>query len=364
MSTYNRNSKLHRAAGGLSVFASVFLSLASFHRWDAGGVLWVLVVTAAYNALFFCFQLTNVSNRKKNQMILAGNFLLFNLFLIYTDGFSNHADLPVFVFTVTMVARYYGLGWGLLTMPLCTLLSLQKVLNREMIWSFLKLHMAIYGGAFLIGSIFRWYWTMKKRKKQQKLDKWGIETAVSQYEGTGRPIKTDIENIPQFRDEILDGLTGLLSYNAFYQRTNALVRKCLQNNEGFFLLMIDIDHFRGFNQKYGYPMGDRILEEIGHTIKSAVENHGFAGRHGGEEFVVVLENVNNEQAGILADQLRLDIKEAASRVQALDNQDAPLSVSIGMACFPDASNDIHNLVSIAEFKMNKGKALGGDRVTA
>ena len=364
MSKKNRNSKLHMAAGGTAVLASVLLSLISFHRWDHGGVLWVLIVTAAYNALFLCFKLTNVSNRKKNQMILAGNFLLFNLFLIYTDGFSNNAYLPVFVFTVTMVTAYYGAGWGLLTMPLCTLLSLQKVLNSEIEWSFLKLHIGIYGGAFFIGNIITYYSTIKKRKKQQKFNDSGTETTLRQYESISKSVKAVIESMPPIKNEIPDGLTGLLSYSAFYKRTGELAQKCLQNNESFFLLMIDIDHFRWFNQKYGYPMGDRILAEIGRMIKRAVGDQGFAGRHGGEEFIVILKDVDYEKAGTLADQLRMKIKGVAELMEELDNQDVELSVSIGMACFPDVSNDINSLVSIAELKMNKGKELGGDRVTA
>ncbi len=365
-----KNKKLHRTAGGFAALIVLLLSITTFSQWDYGGVLWVAVIAIIYNALFLCFKLTNISEQKKNQIILAGNFLIANLFLIYTKGFENNAYLLVFIFTIIAVTVLYGSKRGLAALPACMLLSLPKAIGSMVNWNFMLMHLSLYMGAFFIGRAihYQWYKTRKadRKARQKNIIEREEDKIFIAHAGTG--MSTAGKNSPMDHQPqggvTLDGLTGLLSYNAFYRKLSKMAQKALETNEKFFLLIIDIDRFKLINQHYGYAVGDKILAEIGNVIRDFVEAGGIAGRHGGEEFVAVLHDVDYEKAGTLADQLRMQIKSVPKRIDALDNQKVEISVSIGMACYPEASNDIHNLVSIAEIKMHKGKGLGGDRVTA
>lgn len=360
-----RNKKLHKIAGGFVTLTAFLLSSTTFSQWDYGGVLWVSAIAILYNALFVCFKLTNISGTEKNQIILAGNFLIFNLFLMYTKGFENNAYLPVFVFTIGTGTAFYGWKRGIMAFSICLLLSLQKG-----VWDLIRMHLGLYTGAFLIGNVLRYNCCkpgkIGRKERRKKTLEGGIDSQPA-IQADMQADTTEKQHPPEYRSQegvMLDGLTGLLSYNAFYRKLGEMAQKASEGKERFFLLMIDIDHFKWMNQQYGYSMGDKVLGEIGTVIRTFVEANGIAGRYGGEEFVAVLYAVSYAEAGTMADQLRMQIKSVPRRIEALQNQKLEMSVSIGMACYPEASNDIHNLVSIAEIKMHKGKELGGDRVTA
>ena len=248
--------------------------------------------------------------------------------------------------------------------------TFQKVLDSISMVKIIGMYLGIYMGTFLIGAVIQ-----HKGYKTRKIDrKEGQQNFVKQEAGKplAEPVdynrNTETENNlldkqPEEND-MFDGLTGMLAYNSFYKKLSDIAWKSLEADEKFFLLIIDIDRFKFINQRYSYTVGDKILEEIGNVIQNCIRDRGIAGRHGGEEFVVALPNIDYKKAAIIADALRMQIKTVSEQIEELKHQDIELSVSIGMACYPEASNDIHSLVSIAEIKMRKGKGLGGDRVTA
>ena len=261
-------------------------------------------------------------------------------------------------------------GFTALTALVLRITTFQKVLDSTSTLKIIGMYLGIYVGTFLICAAIqhKGYKTRKidSKESQQNFVKQEADKPLAEPVVYNRDM--EIENnllyMQSQERDMLDRLTGLLSYNSFYKKLNVIEERSLEANEKFFLLIIDIDRFKLINQQYGYTVGDKILGEIGNVIQNCIRDRGIAGRHGGEEFVVALPNIDYKKAAIIADALRMQIKAVPEQMEELKHQDIELSVSIGMACYPEASNDIHSLVSIAEIKMRKGKGLGGDRVTA
>jgi diguanylate cyclase (GGDEF)-like protein len=163
---------------------------------------------------------------------------------------------------------------------------------------------------------------------------------------------------------IMDGLTGLYNHKQFYDRLKQEINDAKRKGHQLYLLMIDIDRFKAFNDQYGHVVGDQVLVQIAETIKGSIRETDYAARYGGEEFAVILPNADDETASRVADRIRSNVKKATNGIKEIHGQGVEITVSIGISCYPDCSNDIINLVDIADVRMYKGKAMGGDRIIA
>ncbi|MDF2546581.1 MAG: diguanylate cyclase with sensor [Anaerosolibacter sp.] len=163
---------------------------------------------------------------------------------------------------------------------------------------------------------------------------------------------------------IMDGLTGLYNHKQFYDRLKQEILDAKRTGYQLYLLMIDIDRFKAFNDQYGHVVGDQVLVQIAETIKGSIRETDYAARYGGEEFAVILPNADHETASKVADRIRGNVKKTTNMIDQLRGEDVDITVSIGISCYPDCSNDIVNLVDIADVRMYKGKAMGGDKIIA
>jgi diguanylate cyclase (GGDEF)-like protein len=123
-------------------------------------------------------------------------------------------------------------------------------------------------------------------------------------------------------------------------------------------MMIDIDDFKKVNDTYGHPAGDRVLEHIGRVILDAVRHEDFAARFGGEEFAILLPETNPHGAGIPAERIRRNIE--ALKVAAR-NEEFSVTVSIGIASFPEHASSIDELLERADKALYDAKKLGKNR---
>jgi diguanylate cyclase (GGDEF)-like protein len=153
-----------------------------------------------------------------------------------------------------------------------------------------------------------------------------------------------------------DGLTGLLNIRAMRLELIDRAGLCLSKGLPLSLLMIDVDHFKAFNDTHGHPAGDDVLGTIAGLIRRGVRQQDLAGRYGGEEFIVGLPGFDLDQARTLADRLRNAI---ASHPWPI----APVSASIGVATSHSPS-DIPSLIQAADEALYSAKRAGRDRVHA
>jgi diguanylate cyclase (GGDEF)-like protein len=152
-----------------------------------------------------------------------------------------------------------------------------------------------------------------------------------------------------------DELTGLLNRRAFRLRIDAVPAQVPHA-----LLMIDADHFKQINDRHGHAAGDRVIRQIGNSIRVLLPRDAFAGRVGGEEFAVVLSDTAQIEAVAWAETLREHIVNVPV---ALAAGSIGVSVSIGVACgrLPD---DVRALFAQADNALYRAKAAGRNRVHA
>ena len=156
-----------------------------------------------------------------------------------------------------------------------------------------------------------------------------------------------------------DGLTGLLNRRAMEEALHAQVQRSRRTGETFTVLMLDLDHFKSINDRFGHAAGDRALRHAAALLKAGVREVDHLARFGGEEFLALLPGASLAAAQPLAERLRgcLDAEPLV-----VDSTSVPLSVSIGVAQWADASEDASRLLVRADAALYQAKLQGRNRV--
>jgi diguanylate cyclase (GGDEF)-like protein/PAS domain S-box-containing protein len=121
-----------------------------------------------------------------------------------------------------------------------------------------------------------------------------------------------------------DGLTGLYNWRAFYEHLGQALKTAHRRQENMTLLMIDLDHFKRVNDRFGHPEGDRVLQAVASTLKVTARENDIVARHGGEEFVVAALGLNEAESLVAAERL-------CAAVAAIENMKTSITASIGIA---------------------------------
>jgi diguanylate cyclase (GGDEF)-like protein len=157
-----------------------------------------------------------------------------------------------------------------------------------------------------------------------------------------------------------DGLTRIHNRRAFDERLVDELRRHQRYHHSMSLLMLDIDHFKVINDRYGHLVGDHVLREVGRILSETLRSTDFTARYGGEEFVVILPQTAEEQARGLAERLRGLIAEARF---VHDGQPFSITVSIGVATLlPGALAKRKDLLDKADKALYQAKHLGRNQV--
>jgi diguanylate cyclase (GGDEF)-like protein len=125
-----------------------------------------------------------------------------------------------------------------------------------------------------------------------------------------------------------DGLTGLLNRNEFYLQAQRQIALCDPEKSAGALLYIDADHFKAINDRYGHPVGDSVLEEIGFLIRSVVGEWDFAARFGGEEFAIFLTGADLGKADWMSHKILTGVRDIPRHLRI---EDLHVTVSVGIS---------------------------------
>jgi diguanylate cyclase (GGDEF)-like protein len=158
---------------------------------------------------------------------------------------------------------------------------------------------------------------------------------------------------------ISDGLTGLYCHRYFKERLDEDIVKATRLRKTLSLLMIDIDSFKVYNDKYGHTAGDIVLKSIGDILKSSIELGYLAARYGGEEFVIILFGKDKSEARSLGESIR---KKIESEKFILRQVDTHVTVSMGCASLPEDAVAMDELIRTADAALYKAKSGGGNKV--
>lgn len=151
-----------------------------------------------------------------------------------------------------------------------------------------------------------------------------------------------------------DGLTGLYNYRALQEHIGGI------NNTSFAILLIDVDHFKEFNDQHGHLVGDQVLIQISQVILDSVRRSDKVFRYGGEEFAVVLEDSDDEAAMFMAERIRMQV---ASQTIDCDGQVLKrVTISIGVATFLDTKMPSYQMLEQADKALYAAKAKGRNNV--
>ena len=160
-----------------------------------------------------------------------------------------------------------------------------------------------------------------------------------------------------------DGLTGLYNRRAFDHYMERIWRQSRRENTPFTLMLIDIDHFKPFNDHYGHQAGDDALKQVASVISSAVQRPlDMAARYGGEEFALVLYGPATDYVMNLPELLREDVLELRTTHEAA-TMTKLLTVSIGVAVVtPDSKRSLAGAIQLADEALYQAKEAGRNRV--
>jgi diguanylate cyclase (GGDEF)-like protein len=156
----------------------------------------------------------------------------------------------------------------------------------------------------------------------------------------------------------IDSLTGLVNRRAFFERTDSARLLATRLRSPIALMMIDIDHFKRLNDRFGHATGDEALRVFAATAKQALRDHDIMGRLGGEEFALVLPGTDLEGAAQAAERLRQAV--AAALLPTSDSQYS-MTVSIGVVVI-DPNEHINSALARADHALYAAKSGGRDRI--
>jgi diguanylate cyclase (GGDEF)-like protein len=162
-----------------------------------------------------------------------------------------------------------------------------------------------------------------------------------------------------------DPKTGLLNALAWHAFATKELEKVQRNGGTLGVLMIDIDHFKLFNDRYGHFVGDRVLQSVAGTLRRAVRRDDCVGRFGGEEFVVALPDVDQDQAVEIGERICDGVRKLPVPVGQDEGESVPsISVSVGVAVYPAAGSELDEVLLKADNAMFGAKDAGRDQVRA
>ena len=165
----------------------------------------------------------------------------------------------------------------------------------------------------------------------------------------------------ELREEsVRDVLTGLYNRRYLEETLTRELKRAARNEYSLGIIMIDIDHFKGINDSLGHAAGDAFLKEFGKLLKEQIRQYDIASRYGGEEFVLMMPEVTKELTRERAESLR----EKTKQLRVLYNEKIlePISISLGVAIYPEHGSTCEAILKSADDALYKAKSEGRDRV--
>ena len=158
---------------------------------------------------------------------------------------------------------------------------------------------------------------------------------------------------------MVDPLTGIANRRSFLQEAALIAKRHTSDPRPTAVLVIDLDHFKSINDRFGHALGDRVLEIFTETARQSIRTTDLIGRLGGEEFAAVLYDTNPEKAVMVAERIREGFAQAALEVES---RPVCATVSIGLVHCEDAVLDMPQLLAQADQALYFAKERGRNRV--
>jgi diguanylate cyclase (GGDEF)-like protein len=182
-----------------------------------------------------------------------------------------------------------------------------------------------------------------------------LEQALKVQEDPSQPSYWQLEQMA-FRDQ----LTGVHNFRYFSSRLPEELQRARRYRHQLSLIMLDIDHFKKFNDTYGHQSGNLALQHLVRILQDTVRETDIVARYGGEEFALILPETTKRLAAELANRVRANVE---ANPVALAGSQHRITVSLGLATFPRDVNNWQALVECADKALYQSKQGGRNRVT-
>lgn len=156
-----------------------------------------------------------------------------------------------------------------------------------------------------------------------------------------------------------DELTDLPNFRAFRERMDNEIDRASRYPEQFGLLVLDLDHFKKYNDTHGHLAGNRALQRVAHILRGAIRTVDFAARYGGEEFAVIVPRIEVATLTVIAERIRVGVEALPAPPDG-----GHVTVSIGAAVFPTDGKTVDALFQVADERLYQAKREGRNRVIA
>jgi diguanylate cyclase (GGDEF)-like protein len=167
------------------------------------------------------------------------------------------------------------------------------------------------------------------------------------------------KNVELHEISITDSLTGLFNRKHLMETLDKEVSRCQRHTRSFSLMVIDIDHFKKYNDTYGHLAGDEVLSRLASVFKDSIRSSDYAARYGGEEFIIMLPESGAEQGVEAAERIR---HEVAEQKFGGEGEAIEVTISVGVASYPDNGDDAESIIREADGALYEAKEMGRNQV--
>ncbi len=187
-----------------------------------------------------------------------------------------------------------------------------------------------------------------------------LRSALEQLESSRQRVAE--QNHELRRLALRDPLTSCYNRRALFQLAGDTFTSSLATRSPLCCLMVDIDHFKQFNDLYGHAIGDQVIQVVARLLTECLRENDVLGRYGGEEFCIVLPATSSRQAIEVAELMRNRI-ETAARAAIVTVEVMPITASFGVASLSAAAQSIEGLIDQADQALYASKQSGRNRAT-
>ncbi len=205
---------------------------------------------------------------------------------------------------------------------------------------------------------------LDRKRRELELAEEDLERIKHLYKEIGNELNTTSEKLRRAKDQLevmatTDGLTEVYNHRYFMEKIHEEFEAANKRSAPISLLMIDIDHFKSFNDNHGHMTGDLVLKNIAQILRSSSRKEDIVAPYGGEEFAIVLQETDSHQAKRVAEKIR-------AAVEKYDlpngNETQKVTISIGIGASGEGVDSADQLISLADRAVYRAKAEGRNRV--